>query len=247
MLSTEISKVRATEILDSRGNPTVLCKVTLACGASGTASVPSGASTGKYEAHEKRDGGARYGGRGVLEVCKKLESELAQQICGKDAAKQKLIDGILLRADGTPKKSVFGANALLSVSLACARASACAYKLPLYRYLGGIYGSRMPIPMMNVINGGAHAGNELDVQEFMIVPVGAESLHDAVRGDLRAPTCAVKKGRARHGSWGRGRLCPGSALRRASNRISVQSYRNGGLQHRQSQASTRCGSKRMGI
>lgn len=180
MLFTEISKISATEILDSRGNPTVLCKVTLSGGATGSASVPSGASTGKHEACELRDGGTRYGGRGVLEVCKKLESELSEKLCGNDAANQKLIDGILLRADGTPKKSVFGANSLLAVSLACARASANAYSLPLYRYLGGIYGCRMPIPMMNVINGGAHADNGLDIQEFMLVPVGAKSLHDGV-------------------------------------------------------------------
>ena len=180
MLFTEISKINAMEILDSRGNPTVSCKITLSCGAVGSASVPSGASTGKHEACELRDGGVRYGGRGVLEVCKKLETELSETLCGNDASNQKLIDGILLRADGTPKKSIFGANALLAVSLACARACANAYSLPLYKYLGGIYGSRMPKPMMNVINGGAHADNGLDIQEFMIVPVDAKSLHDGI-------------------------------------------------------------------
>ena len=181
MPDTEIRKINTAEILDSRGNPTIFCKITLGSGAFGTACVPCGASTGKYEAHEKRDGGVRYGGRGVLEVCRKMETELWEHIKGKDAANQKLIDGALIRADGTPDKSFFGANALLAVSLACARASASAYGMPLYRYLGGIYGNRMPVPMMNILGGGAHASNNLDIQEFMIAPIGAESLHDGVR------------------------------------------------------------------
>ncbi|MBQ8402864.1 MAG: phosphopyruvate hydratase [Clostridia bacterium] len=181
MPQTEIIKINATEILDSRGNPTVFCKVTLASGAFGCASVPSGASTGKFEAHEKRDGGARFGGRGVQSVCEKIETELSEVLRGKDAANQKLIDGALIRADGTPDRSAYGANALLAVSLACARASSNAYGLPLYRYLGGIYGTHMPVPMMNVLNGGAHAGNNVDIQEFMLVPIGAESFRDGVR------------------------------------------------------------------
>ncbi len=195
MPQTEIIKINATEILDSRGNPTVFCKVTLACGAFGTASVPSGASTGKFEAHEKRDGGARFSGRGVLEICRRMETELFEVLRGKDAANQKLIDGALIRADGAPDKSNYGANALLAVSLACARAAACAYSLPLYRYLGGIYGAHMPVPMMNVLNGGAHAGNNVDIQEFMLVPIGAESFRDGVRmcaeiyAHLRALLC----------------------------------------------------------
>jgi enolase len=180
MLKTEISKISALEILDSRATPTVHCKITLACGAQGCASVPSGASKGRYEAHEKRDGGARFGGKGVAEVCAKIEKELFAHIKGADASDQRLIDGILLRADGTPDKSLYGANALLAVSLACARAAANAYSMPLYRYIGGIYGHKMPIPMMNVLNGGAHANNNLDIQEFMIVPIGAKRLHDGV-------------------------------------------------------------------
>ncbi|MBQ9745379.1 MAG: phosphopyruvate hydratase [Clostridia bacterium] len=181
MLETEIRKINAAEILDSRGNPTVFCKVTLGGGAIGCASVPSGASTGRHEAHEKRDGGARYGGRGVKGVCEKIEGELTQVLCGSDASNQKLIDGMLIRADGAPDKSVFGANALLAVSLATARAAASAYSLPLYRYLGGVYGTNMPVPMMNVLNGGAHAANNLEIQEFMLVPTGAKSYADGVR------------------------------------------------------------------
>ncbi len=195
MPQTEIVKINAAEILDSRGTPTVFCKVSLACGACGTASVPSGASTGKFEAHEKRDGGVRFGGRGVLEVCRRIETELCEALRGKDAANQKLIDGTLIRADGTLDRSGYGANALLAVSLACARAAANAYGLPLYRYLGGIYGAHMPVPMMNVLNGGAHAGNNVDIQEFMLVPIGAESFRDGVRicaeiyAHLRALLC----------------------------------------------------------
>ena len=180
MQKTGISAIKTSEILDSRGNPTVQCRVTLECGATGCASVPSGASTGKYEAYEKRDGGARFGGRGVLEVCKKAETELFEHIRGKDASDQKLIDGLLIKADGTNDRSRYGANTLLAVSLSCARATANACGLPLYRYLGGIIGSSMPVPMMNVINGGMHADNGLDIQEFMIVPIGAKSLRDGV-------------------------------------------------------------------
>ena len=180
MQKTGISAIKTSEILDSRGNPTVQCRVTLECGATGCASVPSGASTGKYEAYEKRDGGARFGGRGVLEVCKKAETELFEHIRGKDASDQKLIDGLLIKADGTNDRSRYGANTLLAVSLSCARAAANACGLPLYRYLGGIIGSSMPVPMMNVINGGMHADNGLDIQEFMIVPVGAKSLRDGM-------------------------------------------------------------------
>lgn len=181
MDKTEIIKINATEILDSRGTPTVLCKVMLSGGDFGFASVPSGASTGKFEAHEKRDGGTHFGGRGVQNVCEKIESELFEVLRGKDAANQRLIDGALIRADGTHDRSRYGANALLAVSLACARASANAYGLPLYRYLGGIYGTHMPVPMMNVLNGGAHADNNVDIQEFMLVPVGAKSFRDGVR------------------------------------------------------------------
>ena len=181
MLGTEIAKISATEILDSRGNPTIFCKTILACGAEGTASVPSGASRGKNEAHEKRDGGTRYGGRGVDNVCRRIERELFKNINGADASNQKMLDGMLLRADGFANKTNFGANALLAVSLSCARATAAAYDLPLYRYLGGIFGRYMPTPMMNVLNGGAHAANNIDIQEFMLVPTDSSSYREGVR------------------------------------------------------------------
>ena len=186
---TEIVKTEALEILDSRSHPTVMCRVTLASGAVGCAEVPSGASTGRHEAHEKRDGGARYGGRGVREVCEKMESELSGVLCGKDAANQRLVDSLLIRADGAPDKSRYGANALLALSLATARAAACAYGMPLYRYLGGIYGSRLPVPMMNVLGGGRHAHNNVEVQEFMLVPVGLASYSEGVRACSEIYSC----------------------------------------------------------
>lgn len=181
MLGTEIVGINATEILDSRGNPTILCKTTLSCGAIGKASVPSGASKGKNEANEKRDEDKRYAGRGVKNICRRIEEELFEHIKGADASNQKMLDGLLLSIDGSKDKSNFGANALLAVSLSCARACAEAYGMPLYRYLGGLYGMRMPVPMMNVLNGGAHAANNIDIQEFMLVPLGAESYGESVR------------------------------------------------------------------
>ena len=181
MLGTEIVKITATEILDSRSKPTILCKTELANGAFGKASVPCGASRGKNEAKEKRDEEERYSGLGVKNVCRRIETELFDFVKGADAANQKMLDGLLLSADGKSDKSNFGANAMLAVSLSCARAAANAYKLPLYRYIGGIYGMYMPIPMMNVLNGGAHAGNNIDIQEFMIVPVRPESYGEGVR------------------------------------------------------------------
>ncbi len=181
MVNTKISEVKATEILDSRGTPTISVSVTLECGAVGKASVPSGASTGKYEAHEKRDGEARYFGKGTLLLCRRIEEELLPKIRGLDASRQNMLDGYLLSIDGTENRSNYGANALLALSLAASRAAAAAYELPLYRYLGGIYSLHLPTPMMNVINGGAHAGNNLDIQEFMIVPIGLPSFAEKVR------------------------------------------------------------------
>lgn len=179
---TEILDVKAREILDSRGNPTVEVDVFLACGAMGRAAVPSGASTGKREALELRNTRAkRYGGKGVVKAVKNVNDAIADEIRGMDASDQTAIDDAMLKLDGTANKSKLGANAILGVSMAVARAAAKAYGLPLYRYLGGINARALPIPMMNVVNGGAHAANTLDIQEFMIVPFGAKSLSEAVR------------------------------------------------------------------
>ena len=182
-VNKKITSVRAFEILDSGGKPTVSVHVALECGATGSACVPSGASTGKREAYERRDGEERrYFGKGTQKVCKDIEEKIFQGIRGMNAGMQHLLDERLIALDGTANKERLGANALLAVSLAAARASANAYSLPLYRYLGGLYGANTkPIPMMNILNGGCHAGNNIDIQEFMIVPVGAESFSEAVR------------------------------------------------------------------
>ena len=174
MSITTITKVRGYEILDSRGNPTVLAEVTLQNGAVGAAAVPSGASTGGHEACEKRDGDpARYGGKGVLSAVAAVNGTLAQALCGQDAVDQKTLDRLLCEADGTEDKSNLGANAILGVSLAAAHAAAAAQGLPLWRYLAGITRRKpaLPRPMMNILNGGRHAPNNIDIQEFMIVPL----------------------------------------------------------------------------
>ncbi len=179
---TEIINVKAREILDSRGSPTVEVDVFLACGAVGRAAVPSGASTGKREALELRDKRSkRYGGKGVRNAVKNVMNKITPDIRGMDAADQMTLDKFMIGLDGTSNKSKFGANAILGVSMAAARAASLAYGLPLYRYLGGVNARCLPLPMMNIINGGAHAANNLDVQEFMIVPVGAKSIVQAVR------------------------------------------------------------------
>jgi len=179
---TEIVEVKAREILDSRGNPTVEVDVTVACGAVGRAAVPSGASTGKREALELRDKRSkRFGGKGVAAAVKNVMNEIAPSVTGMDAADQIALDNHMIKLDGTANKSKFGANAILGVSMAAARAAASAFGLPLYRYLGGINARCLPLPMMNIVNGGAHASNNLDIQEFMIVPVGAKSIAQAVR------------------------------------------------------------------
>ena len=179
---TEIIDVKAREILDSRGNPTVEADVYVSCGAVGRAAVPSGASTGKREALELRDKRSkRFGGKGVVTAVKNVIDTIAPAVFGMDAADQIALDNAMIKLDGTSNKSKLGANAILSVSMAAARAAAQAYGLPLYRYLGGINARCLPLPMMNVINGGAHAANNLDIQEFMIVPVGAKSMAQAVQ------------------------------------------------------------------
>ncbi|MBF0397999.1 MAG: phosphopyruvate hydratase [Desulfobacterales bacterium] len=179
---TEIIDVKPREILDSRGNPTVEVDVVLACGAIGRASVPSGASTGTREALELRDKKAkRYGGKGVQKAVENIIQEIAPKIQGMDASDQAGLDYTMIELDGTENKAKLGANAILGVSMAAARASAIAYGLPLYRYLGGVSARYLPCPMMNIINGGAHATNNLDIQEFMIIPVGASSIVQAVQ------------------------------------------------------------------
>jgi enolase len=177
-----ILEVRAREILDSRGNPTVECDVTLASGASGRAAVPSGASTGEHEAIELRDGdGERYLGKGVRKAVQNIEETIAPALSGLDATDQMLVDHTMLELDGTANKGRLGANAILAVSMATARAAAEEVGLPLYRYLGGPLSRTMPVPMMNIVNGGAHATNTVDFQEFMVVPVGAETFADGLR------------------------------------------------------------------
>ena len=179
---TEIIDIKAREILDSRGNPTVEADVFVSCGAVGRAAVPSGASTGKREALELRNKRSkRFGGKGVATAVKNITDKIGSAVRGMDAADQVALDRFMIELDGTPNKSKLGANAILGVSMAAARASAMAYGLPLYRYIGGINARCLPLPMMNVINGGAHAANNLDIQEFMIVPVGATSITQAVQ------------------------------------------------------------------
>lgn len=177
-----IEKVVAREILDSRGTPTVEATVVLEGGTVGIASVPSGASTGKYEAHERRDGDPdRYDGRGVLQAVAAINHTIAPALRSMNAAGQGEIDRRLLELDGTPNKSRLGANATLAVSLAVARAAAGAYHIPLYRHIGGVSAVRLPTPMFNILNGGAHAANNVDIQEFMIMPIGAPSFAEALR------------------------------------------------------------------
>jgi enolase len=176
-----IERIHGRQILDSRGNPTVEVDVTLASGAAGRAAVPSGASTGEFEATELRDGGSEWGGKGVGQAVGNVNDEIAEALTGADAADQVAIDRALIDLDGTPNKSRLGANAVLGVSLAAARASAAEAGQPLYRYLGGPDAHVLPVPMMNVLNGGAHADNSVDFQEFMVVPTGASSFAEGLR------------------------------------------------------------------
>ena len=179
---SEIIDIHAREILDSRGNPTVEVDVTLEDGSLGRAAVPSGASTGAYEAHEQRDGDkARYLGKGVLKVVDAVNGEIFNELAGLDATEQRMIDMLMIDLDGTENKSRLGANAILGVSMALAKAAAESSAMPLYRYVGGPNARVLPTPMMNIINGGAHADNPIDIQEFMVMPVSAESLSESVR------------------------------------------------------------------
>ena len=178
----EITRIVGREILDSRGNPTVEADVYLADGSMGRAAVPSGASTGEHEAVELRDGDkARYLGKGTLQAVKNIAEHIAPELAGADAEQQSAIDRRMIALDGTPNKSRLGANAILAVSMAAARASAASQQTPLYRYLGGVSASILPVPMMNILNGGAHADNSVDPQEFMIAPIGAPKFSEALR------------------------------------------------------------------
>ena len=180
-ISMPIAQVRGRQILDSRGNPTVEAEVVLENGTYGVAAVPSGASTGAFEALELRDGDpTRYGGKGTLKAVDNINTEIAACLAGRDALSQPEIDRTLIELDGTETKNRLGANSILAVSLACAKAAAESRRMPLYSYLGGVNAKTLPMPMMNVINGGAHAANSLDIQEFMIVPVGAKSFSECV-------------------------------------------------------------------
>jgi enolase len=179
---TDIAEVRGRQVLDSRGNPTVEAEVFLDGGASARAIVPSGASTGEHEAVELRDGDkSQYVGKGVLKAVENVNSEIAQAVGGMDAADQRALDARMVELDGTPNKGRLGANAILAVSMAAARASARAFELPLFRYLGGAAANTLPVPMMNILNGGAHADNNVDFQEFMVMPVGAPAFSEALR------------------------------------------------------------------
>lgn len=181
-MSFTITNVFGREIIDSRGNPTVEAVVTLECGIHGQAAVPSGASTGQFEALELRDKDpSRFSGKGVLKAVGHVNGEIRKALAGMDASHTAEIDAALIRLDGTPDKSRLGANAILAVSLACARAASKALNLPLYKFLGGVNADTLPVPMMNVLNGGAHAANNIDIQEFMIMPVGAPSYSEGLR------------------------------------------------------------------
>ena len=181
MTKATIREIRALEILDSRGNPTALAEVELDDGSVGTAAAPSGASTGVHEAHERRDGGKRYGGKGVLNAVASIENEISNLLCGLPADDQSYIDDQMIQLDGTPNKAKLGANAILATSLAVAKAAAQSHGLPLYRYVGGVDARLLPLPFINVINGGEHAANSIDMQEFMIVPAGGSSFSESVR------------------------------------------------------------------
>lgn len=180
-MDIKIKEIKAYEMLDSRSNPTVGVRVTLTDGSTGFALVPSGASTGIYEAHELRDGDKdRFGGKGVLQAVENVNTVIAPEAIKMGTLDQRKLDMMMCELDGTPAKSRLGANAILGVSLAAAKAAAKCYKIPLYRYIGGISSYRMPIPMMNILNGGAHASNNVDIQEFMIMPVGADSFSESL-------------------------------------------------------------------
>ena len=190
----EIEKVIGREIIDSRGNPTVEAEVFLADGTSARGAAPSGASTGEFEALELRDKDKnRFGGKGVLKAVENINTVINEVLCGMDASDIYGVDRAMIEADGTKDKSKLGANAILAVSIACARAAASSQGIPLYRFLGGVNGNRLPVPMMNILNGGAHAANTVDVQEFMIMPAGAGSFREGTALVHRSISCPCRR------------------------------------------------------
>ena len=239
---TAIIDIIGREILDSRGNPTVEVDVVLEDGALGRAAVPSGASTGAHEAVELRDGDkARYLGKGVTKAVGAVNGEIFEALSGLDVEQQAQLDQIMIDLDGTPNKSRLGANAILGVSLACAKAAANSLDMPLYRYVGGTSARLLPVPMMNIINGGMHADNPIDFQEFMILPVGASSLCRGPalrRGGLPHLEVRIEEGRPQYQCRRRGRLCPEPAVGGRRARIRHERDRQGrlqgGLRHRAS-------------
>jgi enolase len=246
---SRIVTVRAREILDSRGNPTVEADVVLESGAFGRAAVPSGASTGEREAIELRDGDdTRYLGKGVQRAVRNVQERIAPELLSMDATNQVAIDRLMIELDGTPNKSELGANAILAVSLACARAAAEHCGLPLYRYLGGSHATLLPVPLMNILNGGAHAANNVDVQEFMIAPVGFESFEEALRAgveifhSLKKVLAAGKKSTAVGDEGG---FAPDLRSNEEAIEVILQAIEKAGYRAGKTSCSRRCGGQRM--
>ena len=230
---TTIDVIRAREVLDSRGNPTVEAEVLLAGGAFGRAAVPSGASTGALEAVELRDGGDRYGGKGVTRAVANIHDEIAPALLGRNATDQEALDQVMLDLDGTPNKARLGANAILAVSLAVARASTAALNIPLFKYLGGPSARVLPVPFLNVLNGGAHAANSVDIQEFMLVPGGAPSFREALRAGVEVYHAlkAVLSGRGLSTNVGdEGGFAPNLSSNREALEILSEAIHNAGYQ-----------------
>lgn len=229
----DILHVFAREIMDSRGNPTVEAEVFLDDGAHGVAGVPSGASTGVHEAHELRDGGDRYQGKGVLKAVENVNEEIADALAGFEADDQRLIDQEMIKLDGTENKSRLGANAILGVSMAVARAAAESAGLPLYRYIGGPNGHVLPVPMMNILNGGAHADSGVDVQEFMIAPIGAETFSEALRQGAEvyhSLKSVIKEKGLSTGLGDEGGFAPSVESTRAALDLIVEAIKKAGLE-----------------
>ncbi len=231
---TIITDVHAREILDSRGNPTIEVEVQLSSGVVGRAAVPSGASTGEHEAVELRDGDtARYGGKGVLKAVENVNDAIAQAVVEMDALNQVEIDRIMIELDGTPNKAKLGANAILGVSMACARAVAETYGMPLYRYLGGVGACELPVPMANIMNGGAHSDAPIDLQEYMVMPVGATNFHDGIRwvAEIFQALKGILKGRGLNTAVGdEGGFAPNLADNEEPLKVIVQAIEKAGYQ-----------------